>query len=152
MYITVRSGTNVWGYFNVGTGSTTTRKELFDAWDNILSLDQEMNFKKYPLGVVLLEKGDTLIQPPGIPHMVYTPQSSLTSGGHFSAYYDCSARPGEYEERGLVATTAAHPSLYRYIICMILALPKFASDHAKMIVFDHIYNNVRTPSIAKYHQ
>ncbi|KAI5999285.1 hypothetical protein EDD15DRAFT_2193947 [Pisolithus albus] len=142
-YITVRSGTKVWGYFNVGTSSTTTRKELFDAWDNILSLDQEMNFKKYPMGVVLLEKGDTLIQPPGIPHMVYTPQSGLTSGGHFLSYstmhltevsvaYDCSGCPGKAEERGLVATNAAHPSLYRYIIWMILALPKFASDHAKI--------------------
>ncbi|KAI6016262.1 hypothetical protein BKA83DRAFT_4497885 [Pisolithus microcarpus] len=142
-YITVRSGTKVWGYFNVGTGSTTTRNELFDAWDEILSLDQEMNFNKYPLGVVLLEKGDTLIQPPGAPHMVYTPQSGLTSGGHFLSYstmhltevsvgYDCSKHPGEDVERELVATNAAHPSLYRYIIWMILALPKFASDHAKI--------------------
>ncbi|KAI6012120.1 hypothetical protein PISMIDRAFT_22790 [Pisolithus microcarpus 441] len=57
MYITVQSGTKVWGYFNMGTGSTTTRKELFNAWDDILLLDQEMNFKNHPLRVILLAKG-----------------------------------------------------------------------------------------------
>ncbi|KAI6042282.1 hypothetical protein EDC04DRAFT_2601068 [Pisolithus marmoratus] len=141
-YIMVLSGTKIWGYFNMGTHYTATRKELFNAWDDILLFDQAMDSEKYPPGVVLLKKGNTLIQPPGAPHMVYTPQNSLTSGGHFLSYstvhltelavaYDCSKCPGEDGEQELAATNAAHPSLYRYIIWMILMLPKFASDQAK---------------------
>ncbi|KAI5997370.1 hypothetical protein EDD15DRAFT_2194469 [Pisolithus albus] len=51
---------------------------------------------------------------------------------HLAVAHDCSAHPGKVEEHGLIATNAAHPSLHRYIIWMILALPKFASDHANL--------------------
>ncbi|KAI6120783.1 hypothetical protein EDD17DRAFT_1514088 [Pisolithus thermaeus] len=134
--------TKVWGYFNMVPGFTATRWALFEAWDDILLPDQEMNFKKHSLGVVLLGKGDMLIQPPGAPHMVYMPQNCLASGGHLSyltmhlmevsLIYDCSMCPGEDEEHGLVVMNAAHPFLHRYIIWMILVLPKFASDEANV--------------------
>ncbi|KAI6139410.1 hypothetical protein BKA82DRAFT_4020172 [Pisolithus tinctorius] len=89
-YITIQSGSKVWGYFNTPGSQDVSRENLFKAWDDIFADNINLKF--------------CMIQPPGANHMVFTPQNSLTSRGHFLSYatmhlteiatnYDCSKVP-----------------------------------------------------------
>ncbi|KAI5984120.1 hypothetical protein F5J12DRAFT_899406 [Pisolithus orientalis] len=142
-YITVQSGSKIWGYFDTPGSQDARRENLFKAWDDIFADNVNLKFHKYPLRTIHLQRGDTLIQPPRANHMVYTPQNGLTSGGHFLSYstmhlteiainYDCSKVPeGKQTMRGLAGTNAVHPAIHRIIVWMVLALPMMAKDRTR---------------------
>ncbi|KAI5982790.1 hypothetical protein F5J12DRAFT_900032 [Pisolithus orientalis] len=146
-YITVQSGSKIWGYFDTPGSQDASTENLFKAWDNIFADNVNLKFHKYPLRTIHLQCGDTLIQPPGANHMVYTLQNGLMSGGHFLSYstnhlmeitinYDCSKVPeGERTMHGLAGTNAVHPAIHHIIIWMVLALPTMAKD--RMRTFYH---------------
>ncbi|KAL4062717.1 hypothetical protein V8B97DRAFT_1877570 [Scleroderma yunnanense] len=71
-YVTVRSGSKIWGYFDTPGSDIARWDDLFKAWDNIFQDNIALTFKKCNLGTILLEQGDTLIQPPGTNHIVYS--------------------------------------------------------------------------------
>ncbi|KAI6138056.1 hypothetical protein BKA82DRAFT_4021780 [Pisolithus tinctorius] len=121
-YITVQSGSKIWGYFDTPGSQDASRENLFKAWDDIFADNVNLKFRKYPLGTIHLQHGDTLIQPPGDNHMVYTPQNGLTSGGHFLSYstmhlteiainYDCSKVPNNLLS-GVCPRLRGQPALY----------------------------------------
>ncbi|KAG6369562.1 hypothetical protein JVT61DRAFT_14270 [Boletus reticuloceps] len=143
-YITVRSGTKIWGYLDTPTQTSGTASALFSEWDTLFLGSCGLDGPDVRMGTLLLGRGDTLIQPPGSTHMVYTPQNGMTSGGHFISYstlhltelslrYDSSKMPGqdaEYE-REKVSTNATHPSVRRYITWMVIGLPVLAQDASR---------------------
>lgn len=59
-YVTVQCGTKLWGYFDTPGSSTASRDNLFNAWDDIFGIYDPLEFMKYPLGMVMLQRGDTL--------------------------------------------------------------------------------------------
>ncbi|KAI6155869.1 hypothetical protein BKA82DRAFT_4349113 [Pisolithus tinctorius] len=66
-YITVQSGSKIWGYFDTPGSQDASRENLFKAWDDIFADNVNLKFRKYPLGTVHLQHGDTLkdFPPPG---------------------------------------------------------------------------------------
>ncbi|KAG9311146.1 hypothetical protein JVU11DRAFT_8209 [Chiua virens] len=144
-YITVRSGSKIWIYADADKDDkVTTRKGLFARWDRLLVFREgQCAPDGFTLGGVLLQRGDTLIQPPGVKHIVYTPQNGLMTGGHFLSYstmhmtqlameYESSAVPSHPKsERAQYTTNATHPSIYRYVTWMILGLPTLAQDTSR---------------------
>ncbi|KAF8435844.1 hypothetical protein L210DRAFT_3648501 [Boletus edulis BED1] len=139
-FTSVRSGSKIWVYLGTPGDSGVGRESLFKAWDALFLDALKMTLPDVPLGALVLRKGDTLIQPPGANHVVYTPQNGLTSGGHFLCYstmhltqlvqwYDCGKIPGQAEgQRDTISTNADHPSIKRYLTWMVLGLPVLAQQ------------------------
>ncbi|KAI6145420.1 hypothetical protein BKA82DRAFT_4016258 [Pisolithus tinctorius] len=147
-YVTVRSGSKIWCFINSPGSSQLPKEQLFKAWDGIFRDNIKLGFMEYNVATVVLERGDMLIQPPGAYYMVFTPQDSLTSGGHFLSYssfhlaqlaiqYDCSKCEDGETESGELSTNVVHPSIHHYITQMVLELPEMAQS-ARAIGGSHI--------------
>ncbi|KAI5985437.1 hypothetical protein F5J12DRAFT_898994 [Pisolithus orientalis] len=59
-YITVQSGSKIWGYFDTPGSQDASRENLFKAWDDIFADNVNLKFHKYPLRTIHLQCGDTL--------------------------------------------------------------------------------------------
>ncbi|KAL4061811.1 hypothetical protein J3A83DRAFT_4197074 [Scleroderma citrinum] len=55
-YVTVRSGSKIWGYFDTPGSDIARWDDLFKAWDNIFQDNIALTFKKCNLGTILLEQ------------------------------------------------------------------------------------------------
>ncbi|KIM90473.1 hypothetical protein PILCRDRAFT_1764 [Piloderma croceum F 1598] len=86
-YVYLQLGSKLWGIICVKKDiKLTTHDDLFKAYDMILDESWTGIQAIAEIGMILLEEGDLLLQPPGAWHTVYTPLKGMTSGGHLVSY------------------------------------------------------------------
>lgn len=59
-YVTLRSGTKIWGFLDTVGSSSTSRESLLADWDNMARRTMSVGVPNAPLGTVVLRRGDTL--------------------------------------------------------------------------------------------
>lgn len=150
-YSYVRSGSKIWAYIDLDRVDEENQTDVLQRWDAYYAtaMASETFQENVKVGSVLLEKGSVLyvavsnfipsltsvsysIQPPGANHMVYTPQPTIMSGGHFLSYdtmhltefwlcFDL-GRDVKWRSRAH-ASNSSHPGMLRKVYRMVMALP-----------------------------
>ncbi|KAF5358861.1 hypothetical protein D9757_012680 [Collybiopsis confluens] len=87
-YATVSSGQKFWGIIRPADPSDpiATTQEIYASASDQFPGSLDHCRERFKIFYAELNPGDTIIQPPFVVHTVYTPVSSIVTGGHFHAY------------------------------------------------------------------
>ncbi|KAI0062091.1 hypothetical protein BV25DRAFT_1916380 [Artomyces pyxidatus] len=108
-WVSVRDGANMIRLFDKAAASGSS---------------QSYETPEYEVFVVVLERGSTVIMPPGAWHETYAPVNTIISGGHFLCYNALHLTQWSrfYDHKDLTGTNIDHPGLRRNIARMAIGL------------------------------
>lgn len=143
-YVVGKSGAKIWGVIRPKRHiCPDSIKGLSEVYQRVMDLTPEGSFKNADLATVCLESGDVMyvcltvfvvlsnhmtrrFQPPGVLHCVYTPVSSIFTGGYFYSYETMHltravlSMPSLEEQDSL--TNDERPGFLRTLCRMLIAL------------------------------
>ncbi|KAI0062399.1 hypothetical protein BV25DRAFT_1838261 [Artomyces pyxidatus] len=125
----VRDGAKMWGMIRFRAEKFATcaaRVDMFRLFERALTNGGKGKYEtdEYEIFVIVLEKGSTIIMPPGAWHEVYTPVNTIITGGHFLSYNTLHLTQWSrlYDHWDRYGTNADHVGFRRTLARMTLGL------------------------------
>ncbi|KAI0056193.1 hypothetical protein BV25DRAFT_1842471 [Artomyces pyxidatus] len=128
-WASVRDGCKIWAVARFKAdkvASCTSLNKMMALFKNMTKgkLLSVVDAEEFELFVVVLERGSTIIMPPGTWHEVYTPVNTIITGGHFFTYdtFHLTQWSRTFDAKVTNASNADHVGVRRTLSRMTLAL------------------------------